>query len=86
MKLFSKSKNTEGDSAAVGQTMGDAQERVDLFLKCIQALFLFVREYTLDISEIDADRFKEQLDALQSKVDYMAFYRRNFNNVALATL
>ena len=67
MKLFSKSKNTEGDSAAVGQTMGDAQERVDLFLKCIQALFLFVREYTLDISEIDADRFKEQLDALQSK-------------------
>jgi len=67
MKLFGKSKNPATDSAVADQASGDAQGRIDLFLTCIQALFLFLREYTLDISEIDAGRFKEQLEALQAK-------------------
>ena len=67
MKLFGKSKAAETDSPTAKQATGDAQERSELFLQCIQALFLFVREYTLDISEIDAGRFKEQLEALQAK-------------------
>nr|WP_054690092.1 GGDEF domain-containing protein [Desulfosarcina cetonica] len=33
----------------------------------IQALFLFLREYTLDISEIDAETFKKELKALQDR-------------------
>ena len=67
MKLFGKSKSAEVESPAAEQATGDAQERIDLFLQCILALFLFVREYTLDISEIEAGRFKEQLDLLQAK-------------------
>ena len=67
MKLFGNSKNPEADSTAANRANGDAQERIDLFLQCIQALFLFVREYTLDISEIDAGRFKERLENLQAK-------------------
>ena len=38
-----------------------------MFSESIRALFLFVREYTLDISEIDAENFKRQLEALQEK-------------------
>ena len=67
MKLFGKPKNAESDLSVADQAGGDAQERISLFLECIQALFLFVREYTLDIAEIDAGRFKEQLEALQAK-------------------
>jgi len=67
MKLFGQSDPADADPAAHKKTINDARERLDVFSESIRALFLFVREYTLDISEIDAENFKKQLGALQEK-------------------
>lgn len=55
------------DPATLAREMGDVQERLEMFSQSIQALFLFVREYTMDIAEIDANGFKKKLGALQEK-------------------
>jgi diguanylate cyclase len=65
MKLFGKSNPAEADPAQLSKSIGEARERLNLFSESIRALFLFVREYTLDISEIDAEGFKKQLESLQ---------------------
>ncbi len=67
MKLFGKSNTAAVDPAMLTQEVGEARERLNVFLESIRALFLFVREYTLDITEIDAEAFKKQLDDLQEK-------------------
>jgi diguanylate cyclase len=67
MKLFGKSKPSDPDPTAVTREFGDARERLSVLLECIGALFIFLREYTLDIPEIDADGFKQELDKLQQK-------------------
>jgi diguanylate cyclase (GGDEF)-like protein len=67
MKLFGKSNSAEADPAQLSKAIGEARERLNLFSESIMALFLFVREYTLDISEIDAEGFKKQLESLQEK-------------------
>lgn len=67
MKLFGKSKPTDVDPATLAKDVVETRERLNLFLESIRALFFFVSEYTLDISEIDAEGFKKQLAALQEK-------------------
>ena len=67
MKLFGKSKPDNTEPALVAKETGEAGQRIDLLLACINALFVFIREYTLDITEIDSERFKTQLAALQEK-------------------
>lgn len=67
MKLFGKSNPAEADPASLSRTVNEARERLNVFSESIRALFLFVREYTLDISEIDAEGFKKQLESLQEK-------------------
>ncbi len=67
MKFFSKSPPMKGDPATLAKECEEMRERLDLFLKSIEALFVFIREYTLDITEIDADRFKERLNALMER-------------------
>ncbi len=67
MKLFGKSNLTDTDPATLTKSIRDARERLNVFSESIRALFLFVREYTLDICEIDAEDFKKQLEALQEK-------------------
>jgi len=67
MKLFGKSNPTDTDPATLTQAINDARERLNVFSESIRALFLFIREYTLDITEIDAENFKKQLEALQEK-------------------
>lgn len=67
MKLFGKSPPGETDPAALAKGLEDAKERLTVLLETIQALFLFLREYTLDIDEIDTEDFKNQLKALQEK-------------------
>lgn len=67
MKLFGKSNPTDTDPATLTKAVNDARDRLNVFSESIRALFLFVREYTLDISEIDADGFKKQLEALEDK-------------------
>ena len=67
MKFFGKVSPTGVDPATLTKAAGETRERLDLFLESIRTLFLFVREYTLDISEIDTEGFKKKLDALQEK-------------------
>jgi diguanylate cyclase len=65
VKLFDKSRPTDNDDpAALARRLDDARQRLGLFLESIQALFHFIREFTLDITDIDADGFKARLDAL----------------------
>ena len=67
MKLFGKSTPTETDPAVLTKAVDDAGKQLTLLQEIIQALFLFLREYTLDIKEINAEEFKAQLIALQEK-------------------
>lgn len=67
MKLFGKTDPADHDPTTLAKALESNRRRLDLFLESINALFLFVREYTLDITEIDSDRFKERLDELKEK-------------------
>ncbi|BBO67486.1 GGDEF domain-containing protein [Desulfosarcina alkanivorans] len=67
MKLFGKANPADVDPATLEKEIADTRERLNVFLESIRALFLFVREYTLDITEINADGFKKQLETLQEK-------------------
>jgi diguanylate cyclase len=40
------------------------QERHDLYLLTIRALLYCIKEFSLDLTELDADRFKERIDTL----------------------
>jgi diguanylate cyclase len=67
VKLFNKSRPADNDDpAALARQLDDASQRLELFLESIRALFHFIREYTLDITDIDADGFKARLDALEA--------------------
>jgi diguanylate cyclase len=65
MTFFTKSEPADSDPSRLTKEIRVANERLSVLLKCIQALFVFLREYTMDIDEIDADDFKKQLEALQ---------------------
>lgn len=67
MKLFGQSNPTDVDPATLTEATGDVSERLTVFSESIRTLFLFVREYTLDITEIDAEGFKKLLEELQEK-------------------
>jgi diguanylate cyclase len=67
MNLFGRSASKNVDPAALTQALGESRERLNLYLESIRALFLFLREYTLDITEIDAEKFKNQLEALRDQ-------------------
>jgi len=40
------------------------RERQALYLFTIRALLYYIKEFSLDLTEIDADRFKERMDTL----------------------
>ena len=67
MKLFGKSNPDDTNPDQTAKETRDADPRMDLLIECVNALFVFVREYTLDITEIDSERFKSRLEALQEK-------------------
>ena len=69
MKLFGKSAATDEAPAPPVQDIEDAQKRLNVLMESIRTLFLFIREYTLDISEINAEGFKDRLDQLQDKFE-----------------
>jgi len=67
VKLFDRSTPDAVDSATLARELDATRQRLDLLFESIQTMFVFIREYTLDITDIDADGFKAQLDALQAK-------------------
>ena len=48
MTLFRKSNPTDIDPVALAREIDDGRERLNVFSESIRALFLFLREYTLD--------------------------------------
>ncbi len=68
MKLFgNKTTATDADPATLARAVEETQNRLTILNDAIQVLFVFLREYTLDIDEIKAEAFKDQLQALQEK-------------------
>lgn len=65
MKLFGQSSPSEIDPAKNELGTREAGERLDVFLEIIRALFIYMHEFTLDISEIDTEAFRKRLEALQ---------------------
>lgn len=65
MRLFRNPALPDGDLQQMQKQVVEAHDRLQLLNEVIQALFLFLREYTLDISEIDADKFKTDIRRIQ---------------------
>ena len=69
MKLFGKTSPEEMDPAALKKDVEQAQMQLGILHETTQALFLFLREFTLDINEINAEAFKAQIQSLQKKFE-----------------
>jgi diguanylate cyclase len=67
MKLFGKGGDGPGDATALAREIEDVRERLVVLTESIKAMFVFIREYTLDIADIDAETFKTRLERLEAK-------------------
>jgi diguanylate cyclase len=67
VKLFGKSTPDGVESATSTQALDEAHRQLNVLMESIQTLFFFLREYTLDITELNAEKFKTQLETLQEK-------------------
>jgi diguanylate cyclase len=69
MRLFTKRITTSERSVAeIEADLERSQERQALYLLTIRALLYCIKEFSLDLIEIDADRFKEHIDTLTGYV------------------
>ncbi|MCP3951879.1 MAG: hypothetical protein GY697_06630, partial [Desulfobacterales bacterium] len=48
---------------------GGEDTREDFWEGAVRSLLLFVKEFVLDISEIEPDKFREKVDAVLSKIE-----------------
>ena len=68
MGLITKKKDTDTlEAKELSERLQDSEEKRDFFLLVIRALLIFIKDYSLDIKEIDADGFKERIDNLTDK-------------------
>ena len=58
----------ERSVAEIEADLEHSQEQHAMYLLTIRALLYYIKEFTLDLTEIDADRFKEQIDTLTGDV------------------
>ena len=52
------------DVKELSEMLRESQEKLQFFLFAIRALLFFVKDFSLDVKEIDADRFKKVIDGL----------------------
>ena len=67
MGLISRNKgkdNSAIDVKELSEMLRESQEKLQFFLFAIRALLFFVKDFSLDVKEIDADRFKKVIDGL----------------------
>ena len=64
MGLFKKKDITTLEMEKLIEKQKDSEQKGRLFLLTIQALLFFLKEFSLDLKEIDSDRFKEEVDLL----------------------
>ena len=63
------------DNAAVkemepAQRLREYEERLQSFQSAIGILLFFIKGFSLDLQEIDADSFKNEIDALDQEIRY----------------
>ena len=67
MSLFAKPHAATGGGAAdLEPQLTQAQDKNDFFLLTIRALLWFVKEFSLDLTEIGAEKFKQRIDTLST--------------------
>ena len=64
MGLFKKKDITTPEMDKLIEKQKDSEQKERLFLPAIQALLFFLKEFSLDLKEIDSDRFKEEVEQL----------------------
>lgn len=67
MGLISRSKGKKNgaiDVKELSEMLRESQEKQQFFLFAIRALLFFVKDFSLAVKEIDADRFKKVIDGL----------------------
>ena len=65
MGLFTKrTPSSERSVAEIEAALVHYRERNALYLLTVRALLYYIKEFSLDLTEIDADRFKESMDTL----------------------
>ena len=67
MRLFTRRRPASERSVAELETdLEHGRERQALYLLAIRALLYCIKEFSLDLTEIEADRFKDRMDTLTS--------------------
>ena len=71
MGLISRNKGKNNgaiDVKELSETLRESQEKLQFFLFTIRALLFFVKEFSLDVKEIDAYQFKKVIDGLTEEI------------------
>ena len=71
MGLISKKKEKDNsilDVKELSEMLRESQTKLQFFLLAIRALLFFVKEFSLDMKEIDADGFKKDIDGLTEEI------------------
>lgn len=71
MGLISRNKGKNNgaiDVKELSEMLRESQEKLQFFLFAIRALLFFVKDFSLDVKEIDADRFKKVIDGLTEEI------------------
>ena len=64
------------DVKELSQLIEDHEKKIEFFKVAIGTLLVFIKEFSLDLSEINADGFKEDIDRLSEKIASEAKLRK----------
>ena len=62
--LFKKNNPDSQEAKELFQQLAESKEKSIFFLSAIRALLIFIKDFSLDLEEIDSDRFKQKIDEL----------------------
>ncbi|MBF0565258.1 MAG: GGDEF domain-containing protein [Nitrospirae bacterium] len=69
MGLFGKKKDPELlEREELTERLEDCEERRELFILAMRTLIIFLKDFSFDIKELDAGKYKEELDYLGEKL------------------
>jgi diguanylate cyclase len=66
-KLFYHPTDSDIELEQLAENAANLQDKSDVFLRSIEAMLHFLKSFTLNLSEIQSDRFKESLDDLYQR-------------------
>ncbi|MDY6974051.1 MAG: diguanylate cyclase [Thermodesulfobacteriota bacterium] len=68
MLFLKKKSSVDLKEKELSQRLQDVEGKQEVFLLAIRALLLFIKDFSLDLEEIDAKGFKEDIDFLSQKI------------------